>query len=772
MSNNNLSSSAKPLFSWMHLSDIHFQTKTEKCNDKLIRKNLPKFLKELHPSCDAIIITGDYRYGRKKEETSATNVYDYIKSISSAINVKDEKIVLVPGNHDLDRSKSRSYHIMGIKNEYDPDDGKIDSDVLASLTKDFAFYTEIHKNYPKSLELGRENPHDIIDLDSCYLLLLNTALIAGTEKEDEHNLIVGTGYLIDLLDEDNRPLKPIIAIGHHSLDMLRQDDKDEVTNLLDGNGVRLYLCGHVHKNWRNSFGEDGKQITVGCMSLGQGKNSTLKAGFSIGTLFDNGDVQIDMYMWDRSTKSWNYDRKNSKTYFGLYHDFINNIPTVPSNHQIDVKEEQNTPTIPSKNQIDVKKEQNIPTVPSKNQIDVKGEQNTPAASSENQFNLNDEQNLDFVVKGHLLLGDHGKDGIKYYWKKNSDILNGLYVESIVANKSLTDYPEREREEHLSFYTASVSKGCLLSTFKSQCVFCETGLNKNQYYPLTADEIALQCIFMAEWDSTDCRKVVRNNKREFAFIGQGEPGFCYSMVKRAILLTDEAMKKINQKVSKYVIYTSGVTDFIPDLINDYKTKVFSRRRRVSVFFSLNTIDGRDSLMPINKLYPCKEFIKQCKSLHKITNEKIEVGVLLMSNYTTKSNPDSIISLDANRFEAILKELDNEVFRIVLCYVNETNLGSQRELSRGDEEVNKLIKLAEENDFECRLLSSIGGDRESACGQLKSSPNRFDQLAGARTEHHYKRALKLLLDAKKELDRLAIKSTNRRKRIRKTMKYKDT
>lgn len=681
-------SSRKKLFSWVQLSDIHFQPKNESFNDVQIRKKLPVFLKEISPQCDAIIITGDYRYGPKKEQTTATDVCEYISELSASLGLTDDKIVLVPGNHDLDRSTSRSYLINGIKNDYDPSDGgEIEKGVLAGLTRDFDFYNSIQSGYPKGLKLNRENPHDIIDLDSCYLLLLNTALVAGTD-DDEHKLIIGTKYLSDLLDVEDRPLKkPIIAIGHHGLDMFKDVEKNTVSRYLDENGVMLYLCGHTHENWISSF-EKGKQINVGCLSQG---NKDIKVGFSVGTLFDNGDVTIDMYMWDKSTKSWNKDSANSNTYHKLYAIF-----------------------------------------------------ESPASIIEPEypFDISVDESFGFVLEGYRLIGGLGCDGIKYVWKKNSDIDNNLYVESIASNKRVRLNPT-DKDEAISCYTASVSKGCQLSTFGSQCVFCETGTNK--YTPLTADEIALQCIFMAEYDS-DCPSypIVRNNEREFAFTGQGEPGYCYSMVKRAILLTDAAMKRIGQKVSRYVIYTSGITDFIPTLINDYKNNIFSNK--VCIHFSLNAIDDdRDNLMPINKQYPYKEFIQQCKLLYETTKEKIEVGILLMVNY--KTNEDKYISLDTKKLKLILEELDPQVFSIDLCTVNKTKMGTQRQLS--NEEANKYLQIAKDKGFECKLFASFGDAEESGCGMLSSSLNGLDE-PGKTTKMHYSKAVALLKMAKEDID----------------------
>lgn len=669
------------LFSWLHLSDIHFQPKSETFNDVQIRKSLPDYLKILNPQCDAIFITGDFRYAPKKEETSASEVIEYIDTILSAVNVKNDRIYVVPGNHDLNRSKMRSMLLKGVKEEYNTHEGVIDNGVKNHLLKDFVFYNSIQEQFKRGLKLGDQNPHGIIDVGPCYILMLNTALIAGTDGDEGH-LIVGSKYLCDLLENESIK-KPVIGIGHHGLDMLEHDEKNNISNYLEKKGVMLYLCGHTHDNWANAFSENGRQVTVGCMSQGI---DNVKAGFSIGTLSDTGDVQIESYMWDKGTSTWNKDGGNSKDYANLYGGFIGEAKAETS--------EQST----------------LPSV-----------------------------DFPFRLKGYRLIGGLGRDGIKYVWEKDP----GIIVESLAFNRRVQHEPTTE-DINTSAYSISTSMGCQLSINGNQCLFCQTGTNK--YKMLTADDIALQCIFMAEYDS-DCPSypTVRANKREFAFMGQGEPGLNYTYVKRAIQLTDKAMEIIDQPVTRYIISTCGVTDFMPELISDIKHKIF--RNRVVVHFSLNAIGAeRDKLMPVNKIYDYKGFIEQCYSLSKITDEKIGVGILLLVDYKTQNG--DYYSLDTGKIKGILGKLDPSVFKIDLCTVNKTSLGSQSQLS--NENANKYLEVVRSMGFESKLFTSFGEGEEAGCGMLTSSLNDLNK-PGTTTMKHYGNAVKLLMKAKEELDR---------------------
>lgn len=669
----------KKILSWLHLSDIHFQPNTGSFIDDLVRSSLPKFIKDKQFKIDVLVISGDLRFAPKRNETNADQVIDYIREIASQAGIADGHVILVPGNHDLERSTTRKNQILGTRQDYKVDIGTIDKGVLSLLTKDFDFYKSVKEPFKRSLNVEGDNPHDIIELDACYLLLLNTSLLAGME-DDAHNLILGSKYVNDLLRVPTDK-KPIIAIGHHGFSLLEDREQREIARLFDNNGVRLYLCGHEHNNWVVAFGEHGKQINVGCMG---NSNDDVVVGFECGYLYENGDVEVIENKWDKDSKCWQIDEPNTKSWEKLYEMY---------------------PKCLTDTTAVMKKEDMI--------------------------------NYPFKLKGYQLIGSLGCDGVKYVWEKEGDIL----VESLAFNRR-TRLQLSNVDAKTSAYTISCSSGCQLSTWDRQCIFCQTGAQR--FAPLTAEDLALQAIFMAEYDS-NCPSYpdVRDHMREFAFMGQGEPGYCYDAVKRAILLTDFAMKQICQNISRYIISTCGIVDFLPSLIRDCTNGTFSNK--VTLHFSLNAIDGdRDMIMPINQTFDYKDVISMCKKLYGATHNKIGVGILLLFDYKTVAG--KYISLDSNKLKAILGKLDPEAFKIDLCTVNKTDLGGQRQLS--NEDANNYLQIAKDMGFESKIFASFGDGEEMGCGMLKSSIVNLNE-PGSNTISHYNRAVKLLNEAKVEV-----------------------
>lgn len=104
----------KLLMRWIQISDVHFQTKVKSFNTGQLRSKLPEYLNKIKNetgAIDTLIITGDYRYA-PEGEVNTTNVYDYILKLADSISVACNKIVTVPGNHDLTRSSVRKAVIL------------------------------------------------------------------------------------------------------------------------------------------------------------------------------------------------------------------------------------------------------------------------------------------------------------------------------------------------------------------------------------------------------------------------------------------------------------------------------------------------------------------------------------------------------------------------------------------------------------------------------------------------------------------------------------
>ena len=340
--------------------------------------------------------------------------------------------------------------------------------------------------------------------------------------------------------------------------------------------------------------------------------------------------------------------------------------------------------------------------------------------------------------GYTLLGGRGADGIRYLWKAQDN----TFVESIAFNNRRKDYTISEEDKKISAYTTSVSFGCHLNSMNMSCSFCATGKVKFKG-PLTSQEIALQNIFMAQYDG-DCPSwpEVRGNAREFAFMGQGEPGYCYPEIRRAIQLTDIAMDRINQKVHRYVISTVGIPDMLDLFLIDLERAFFNNR--VTLHFSLHAINGqRTEYMPINRMYNYEISLQKTRQIAQQMGEKVAIGILLFESFSSINNSKKTFTTSKTYLDRMLDKLDPQSHRIDLCDVNFNSSISTTQREMRNEDAHKLLEQVHKRGFEAKLFSSFGADKNSGCGMLMSSRSKVQSI-GETTQAQFDRAVGLLKD----------------------------
>lgn len=291
-----------PIFKWLHLSDIHFSKKAG-FNTNYLRSSLLEYLKDIGEKYDCMVLSGDFRYAPDKT-TDTDEIVEYISKLLVNSKVSNDRIVLAPGNHDLKRNNARKVLAIDALYKYRPENGAFDSSILSHLLSDdfFKFYNNLKTqiaNNEKVISLAN-NPHYIIDMGICYFLVLNTALLSYGGDEDRNKIIIGCNYVLELIEKIGDDKKPIIAVGHHGVDWFSEEEREKLLLLFKKNGINLYLSGHSREFGCKKI-NDVVQVTVGCMRQ---KDNNVDATFSVGELYENGNVSIGFHKWDIVNQEW------------------------------------------------------------------------------------------------------------------------------------------------------------------------------------------------------------------------------------------------------------------------------------------------------------------------------------------------------------------------------------------------------------------------------------------------------------------------------------
>lgn len=307
------------------------------------------------------------------------------------------------------------------------------------------------------------------------------------------------------------------------------------------------------------------------------------------------------------------------------------------------------------------------------------------------------------IVGYDILGN-GSEGLRYAWRGDRFL---PYVESAAfSNRS------KGKCENISGYTTSVSSGCILKAQKKQCLFCRTGCMLPFNGLLTYKEIAKQNIFMVLTDiyCTDHPELA-TKQREFAYMGQGEPGYSYSQVRLAIELTNSIMRELNQTVYRHVFATCGIPEAIENYTKDIQ-HFFTEK--VTLHFSLHATQDRNLIMPINEIYPYKESLNSLNQIYEISGEKPCVGIMLFKDFIPRGK-EFRYSNSIENVLTIIRELNPDRCRLSFCEFNPSEeLGSASDYPQ--ELAENLLNMVREMGFEAKLFSSYGREKQTACGML--------------------------------------------------------
>ena len=201
------------------------------------------------------------------------------------------------------------------------------------------------------------------------------------------------------------------------------------------------------------------------------------------------------------------------------------------------------------------------------------------------------------------------------------------------------------------------------------------------------------------------------QREFAYMGQGEPGYSYSQVRLAIELTNSIMRELNQTVYRHVFATCGIPEAIENYTKDIQ-HFFTEK--VTLHFSLHATQDRNLIMPINEIYPYKESLNSLNQIYEISGEKPCVGIMLFKDFIPRGK-DFRYSNSIENVLTIIRELNPDRCRLSFCEFNPSEeLGSASDYPQ--ELAENLLNMVREMGFEAKLLSSYGREKQTACGML--------------------------------------------------------
>ncbi len=240
---------------WLHLSDFHFKADTDWQQDVVLNplmrdviEKLPEL--KLHP--DMVVVTGDIaNHGKAEEYKTARRFFD--RAAKALDHDPKECWFLVPGNHDVDRSKIKAMQKVGRKNF---EHIEVTDELLSEpetwveyAKRQTAFFNFTDTFLGPDREWHAQTPWrtDSLTVGHIHIavLCLNSAWLAQDDK-DEGNLLISEYQACKALAKA-KDAHLRMALFHHPLSWLRKFDQKKVHDILAApEACHVLLNGHLH----------------------------------------------------------------------------------------------------------------------------------------------------------------------------------------------------------------------------------------------------------------------------------------------------------------------------------------------------------------------------------------------------------------------------------------------------------------------------------------------------------------------------------------------
>lgn len=237
---------SKTYGTWLHISDLHL--KAESYDQHVVLRALIENVKDSNSrdiKPDLIFVSGDIaNTGQAAEYQNAKRFFD---ELLQAANLPKDRLVIVPGNHDVDRTKSIGLaRTLSTREEADayfsPTSSKHHINIAQEAFKDWynnyftdKFCVDSSCGQWKVIELGELK---------VGVLPINTALFSFGD-DDQGKLFIGRRALDEALNQANADFDLKIAIMHHPLDWLSETERQNIQKTLREK-FDCILAGHLH----------------------------------------------------------------------------------------------------------------------------------------------------------------------------------------------------------------------------------------------------------------------------------------------------------------------------------------------------------------------------------------------------------------------------------------------------------------------------------------------------------------------------------------------
>lgn len=309
---------------WMHLSDLHVLSEDWEQDIVLgaLLRDLPGLLELVDRRPQFLFVTGDL--AARGDEKEYEGVYKVLERICAVLGIPRDRVFMVPGNHDVQRSwvktTAKRHHQALLK--LGPHELRTEVGALLGDAEEFGVlygrrlaqycrFTQKFLGLARSVSFDQPWRSDVIEVSGIPVGIASicTAWTSGSDGE-KGRLIVGERQIRGLileLEQSGAVLR--VALLHHPLSWLCEGEERELRAILRKE-FDVVLHGHEHDGAADVMHRQRRgMVEIGAGAAYAGLGQDRYHGFWIGWLDpDQGQIELDAFTWDgRDGGRWRRD---------------------------------------------------------------------------------------------------------------------------------------------------------------------------------------------------------------------------------------------------------------------------------------------------------------------------------------------------------------------------------------------------------------------------------------------------------------------------------
>jgi 3',5'-cyclic AMP phosphodiesterase CpdA len=328
------------LFSWIHLSDVHFDTKDAQHRSDLlyIKQHVLYDIERLVPLLEpkAILVTGDIAFSGGSGPDEYRHAHEFLAEVMRLSGLRSSDVYLVPGNHDVDRGRDRDREIdllmHSIRTRHTTLDDALDrAEDKQILTERMRGYLDFAAQYgpQNDVKLGAEpatptlwwhtqRKLDDHDWTTLRIVGLNTAILSCGDTDKGFLQLSAKQYATGL-GGPARDDELVLVLSHHPTQGGWLADEERFAKALQATS-HLHLHGHLHKQRTVSMidARDRSLVTIGAGAMHRDvkEDSALASqGYSWGQLMRTTkgvSVRVWPRRWDDELHEFRRDERQTR----------------------------------------------------------------------------------------------------------------------------------------------------------------------------------------------------------------------------------------------------------------------------------------------------------------------------------------------------------------------------------------------------------------------------------------------------------------------------